>query len=162
VDGWNQRLWVLVRSAFFALVLPGTVLYFAPRAAGAFRHPRSGIWLCFGAVPLTLGCALLLSCIFEFAWVGLGTLAIIDPPRNLVERGPYRYVRNPMYLGVMAVLAGEAIACRSRFLPAYAVAVAVFVNLFVRLYEEPMLRRKFGDSYVSYCATVPRWFPHGF
>lgn len=141
-------------------MFPGTVLYFFPKINGSFLNPRSGVWLVFAAIPIGFGCALLLYCIFEFAWVGLGTLAIIDPPRNLVMRGPYRYARNPMYVGVLAILLGEALAFRSHFLPLYAGSVLVCVTLFVRLYEEPMLLRKFGDSYRQYCATVPRWVPH--
>jgi protein-S-isoprenylcysteine O-methyltransferase Ste14 len=156
----TQRLWVLARSAFFTLVIPGTVLYYVPHSAAAFQHPRSPAWLGLSAVPIAFGSALLLYCVFEFAWSGLGTLAIIDPPRNLVVHGPYRYVRNPMYLGVIAVLVGESVAFCSRFLPVYAFMLLVCVNLFVRFYEEPMLRRKFGESYSRYCATVPRWFPH--
>ncbi len=155
----TQRLWILTRSAFFTIVVPGTVLYFVPHFAAAFRYPRQAIWLLVGAICAVPGAGLLLYCIFDFAWTGLGTLAPIDPPRNLVVRGPYQYVRNPMYVGVLAVLAGEAIAFRSAFLPAYAVVVFVCVNLFVRLYEEPALRRKFGESYVRYCASVPRWLP---
>jgi protein-S-isoprenylcysteine O-methyltransferase Ste14 len=155
----KQRLWLLTRSAFFALVIPGSVLYYLPHIAGAFAHARSGQWLALALVPIVFGGALLLYCIFEFAWVGLGTLAIIDPPRLLVGRGPYRYVRNPMYLGVVSVLIGEAIAFRSRFLPGYALAFLICVSLFVRFYEEPTLREKFGDSYRQYCATVPRWLP---
>jgi protein-S-isoprenylcysteine O-methyltransferase Ste14 len=153
-------MWVLVRSAFFTVVIPGTVLYYIPRTAGAFLHPRTGTWLTVAAIPAAFGAALLLYCILEFAWFGLGTLAPIDPPRNLVVRGPYRYVRNPMYLGVLLVLASETVAFRSRFLPRYALAFLVFVNLFVRYYEEPTLLRKFGDSYKQYCAMVPRWFPN--
>ena len=154
-----RRLWILVRSAFFALVIPGTVLYYVPHAAGEFSHPRGRVWLEAAGVPFALGALLLLYCIFEFAWFGLGTLAIIDPPRNLVIRGPYRYVRNPMYLGVLSVLFAEVLAFRSHFLLVYGVTFLLFVSLFVRFYEEPTLRRKFGVDYQQYCDEVPRWLP---
>jgi protein-S-isoprenylcysteine O-methyltransferase Ste14 len=117
------------------------------------------MWLAAAAIPALFGAALLLYCIFDFAWFGLGTLAPIDPPRNLVVRGPYRYLRNPMYLGVLAVLTGEAIAFRSRFLPPFVLFFMFGVNLFVRFYEEPALRRQFGETYIRYCAAVPRWVP---
>ena len=90
---------------------------------------------------------------------GRGTPAPIDPPKELVARGLYRYVRNPMYVGVMSILVGEALIFASRTLVWYAVTVFIGFNLFVLLYEEPTLRHKFGAAYERYCAAVPRWLP---
>ena len=100
-----------------------------------------------------------LSCILTFVFVGRGTPAPFDPPRQLVARGPYAFVRNPMYLGAAAALLGAALYYRSPALAAYAIAFLIATHLFVRLYEEPTLRRTFGDEYESYCRRVGRWWP---
>jgi hypothetical protein len=91
------------------------------------------------------------------SFCGRGTPAPIDPPKTLVARGPYRWTRNPMYVAVTSVLIGECMMTRSPSLWRHALAVFVGFNLFVRLYEEPTLREKFGDEYGAYCARVPRW-----
>ena len=99
------------------------------------------------------------ACIFEFAHTGRGTLAPVDPPRVLVVRGLYRYVRNPMYLSVTLIVWGEILLTRSVALIAYWLAWFVAANLFVRGYEEPALRRQFGSDYDRYAAKVGRWMP---
>lgn len=117
--------------------------------------------------PLTLlalfiviaGVALLLACIWEFAARGKGTLSPVDPPKALVIQGLYRYVRNPMYLSVSSIVLGEALLARSRPLIVYWMIFLVAANLFVILYEEPALRRQFGESYVRYQERVGRWLP---
>ena len=83
----------------------------------------------------------------------------MDPPRQLVVRGLYRYVRNPMYLSVTTILIGEALLVRSRQFLFYFFAWFVAVNMFVLGYEEPTLRRKFGASYDRYVESVNRWLP---
>jgi protein-S-isoprenylcysteine O-methyltransferase Ste14 len=158
VEPIAQRLWALARNAVYVTAIPGVVLYFIPHLAGAFSHPRSAAWLALAALPGLLGAALILFCLFKFAWDGLGTLAVFDAPRKLVLRGPYRYTRNPMYVGVIACLLAGSIAYAGEFFPIFALAALLCVNLFVRFYEEPTLRRKFGDSYRQYCQEVPRWF----
>ncbi|HTD53691.1 MAG TPA: isoprenylcysteine carboxylmethyltransferase family protein [Thermoanaerobaculia bacterium] len=112
-----------------------------------------------GAALLAAGAAVYLWCAWDFATTGGGTPAPIDPPRSLVERGLYRHVRNPMYLGILLLLGGEAMLFRSRALLAYAGLVFLFFFLFVVAYEEPALRRKFGQTYERYCDRVPRWIP---
>jgi protein-S-isoprenylcysteine O-methyltransferase Ste14 len=99
--------------------------------------------------------------VVDFAWAGLGTPAPFDPPRRFVVSGFYRWVRNPMYLGMGLFLAGEAL-----LLPAIRremfILVAVLggaVSLFIYFYEEPHLRRTFGARYEQYCANVRRWIP---
>lgn len=114
-----------------------------------------------GVAPFALGAAIYLWCAFwAFALVGKGTPAPIDPPRKLVVHGLYRWVRNPMYIGVLLMLAGEAVVFLERevFVP-YTLAIAVGFMLFVLLYEEPALRSKFGAEYDDYCRRVPRWIP---
>ena len=112
-----------------------------------------------GLLCIGLGVALLVTCIWEFARSGRGTLAPIDPPRELVVRGLYRYVRNPMYLSVTTIVLGELFLTRSRGLLVYWAIWFTAVNLFVIGYEEPTLRRRFGTSYERYSQTVRRWIP---
>ena len=149
---------IALRSLVFTFVLPGTVAVYAPwwilrgatlAGAGPLR------WL--GLVPLALGVAIYVWCVYDFAIAGRGTPAPIDPPKDLVQRGLYRYTRNPMYVGVLSVLAGEAWLFASPALALYAATVATGFHLFVRHYEEPTLRRLFGDAYERYCDAVPRW-----
>jgi len=108
---------------------------------------------------MLLGAAIYFRCAWDFAFAGRGTPAPIDPPKELVVKGLYRYTRNPMYIGVLTLLFGEAVFFASRQILIYAGVVFLIFHLFVMLYEEPALRRKFGDSYQRYCSAVPRWFP---
>jgi protein-S-isoprenylcysteine O-methyltransferase Ste14 len=105
------------------------------------------------------GAALAVWCILSFAFLGRGTPAPFDPPRRLVLRGPYRYVRNPMYLGAALALAGAALFYRSGALLAYTGAFLLVMHAFVVWYEEPTLRRTFGESYEAYRRQVRRWLP---
>ena len=118
-------------------------------------------WRWLGAVPAVLGVVGCWWCIFDFAFAGEGTPAPFDAPRRFVARGPYRYVRNPMYLSFAMFLLGVALlfAHWSWMIAAYAAALIVLVNLFVWFYEEPVLRRKFGEEYAGYSARVARWLP---
>lgn len=99
-------------------------------------------------------------CVWEFATRGHGTPAPIDPPKHLVITGLYRYVRNPMYTGLIVWLVGLSILYESWTMLAYAGAVCAIFNAAVFLYEEPTLRRQFGDAYVDYCKSTPRWAPN--
>jgi protein-S-isoprenylcysteine O-methyltransferase Ste14 len=90
---------------------------------------------------------------------GLGTPAPIDAPKNLVVNGLYRFVRNPMYVGVLCLIASRAVYFWSFAVVLYLVFVATCVELFIVLYEEPHLRRVFGEQYLEYCKNVPRWIP---
>ncbi len=94
-----------------------------------------------------------------FAWTGVGTPAPIAPTKHLVIGGLHRYVRNPMYIGVGLVIGGQAWLFRSFPIAMYLGCFAVVVNLFVLLYEEPTLKRQFGEDYERYKARVPRWLP---
>jgi len=112
-----------------------------------------------GLLGVGIGIALLAACILEFAQSGRGTLSPLDPPRTLVIRGPYRHVRNPMYLGVSLIVLGEVLLTRSSALFGYWALWFAAVNLIVLGYEEPALRRQFGDAYERYAAAVGRWVP---
>ncbi|HTO97196.1 MAG TPA: isoprenylcysteine carboxylmethyltransferase family protein [Myxococcales bacterium] len=112
-----------------------------------------------GMVLGAAGVLLALWCVYTFARVGKGTPAPFDPPRRLVVRGPYRFVRNPMYIGAVLALLGAALAYRSWPLAGYAVLFLLVMHLFAVLYEEPTLRRTFGTDYEAYCVRVRRWWP---
>jgi len=154
---------VWLKALVFTLVIPGCALGLIPGlllADGHGRPPTS--WGAVESIGLLLaltGVFLYATCLRSFVSVGRGTPAPIDPPRELVAVGAYRFVRNPMYVGVIAVVAGEAILFRSSALAVYAGALSLAFHLFVTQYEEPSLRRRFGDSYERYLAAVPRWLP---
>ena len=112
-----------------------------------------------GVVLMAFGLSLFASSLRRFATEGEGTLAPWDPPRRLVLRGPYRYVRNPMISGVLFILFGEALLLLSRPHLAWALIFLAANAVWIPLFEESDLRRRFGDSYVEYCRHVPRLFP---
>jgi protein-S-isoprenylcysteine O-methyltransferase Ste14 len=112
-----------------------------------------------GVVLLALGAALVLETTTRFALQGRGTPAPWAPPERFVVRGSYRVMRNPMYVGVIALIVGQALLLGREILFAWAVAAWLFFHLFVLLEEEPALRRRFGAEYEDYCARVARWLP---
>jgi protein-S-isoprenylcysteine O-methyltransferase Ste14 len=114
-------------------------------------------WL--GVILLVPGLIVIIWCFIDFVRRGHGTPAPYDPPRRLVIVGLYRHVRNPQYIGVVLVASGEAIFSSSLILLGYGLFLAIGYHLFVRFYEEPTLKRLFGEDYVRYTETVPRWVP---
>ena len=123
------------------------------------RPTRLGVLEFGGIVLAATGGALALWCILAFAVVGKGTPAPFDPPRRLVIRGPYRHLRNPMYVGAALALLGAALFYRSLPLVGYAAAFLLVTHAFVVWYEEPTLGRLFGAEYQAYRTSVPRWLP---
>ncbi len=156
-------MWILIRTityaslfiAFFLVFLPARVL----SRSGIVPAPEIGVWQILGMIMAGVGAVIAVSCILTFALVGKGTPAPFDPPRRLVVRGPYRFVRNPMYVGAALALAGAALFYQSLPLLGYTVLFLVITHAFVMLYEEPTLRRTFGDDYEAYRANVGRWWP---
>src|SRR6266699_4510526 len=150
---------VALKTLIFSILVPGTVAGFIPwfLLQGAVLLIPS-IWM-IGLLPLLLGVGLYLWCAGAFTFIGKGTPAPIDAPKFLVKEGPYRWVRNPMYIAVLSVVSGEAILFRSFQLAEYALLVGIVVHLFVVFVEEPSLRSQFGESYETYLRTVPRWIP---
>ena len=112
-----------------------------------------------GAVVLGLGTLLVFACGGVFIARGRGTPAIFDPPRQFTAAGPYKFVRNPMYIGGLAMLAGFGLFQRSLAILLFAVAMCVLFHLFVLFVEEPGLERRFGESYLTYKRSVNRWMP---
>ena len=157
-----RLIWLAIRSLAWAVLLPGFFAGYLPwRYFGLAQLDfRFGSPLhLLGLLCIGLGTVLLTACIWEFARSGRGTLAPVDPPRELVVRGLYRYVRNPMYLSVTTIVLGELLLTQSRDLLMYWVTWFAAVNLFVIGYEEPHLRRRFGAQYERYTGTVRRWIP---
>jgi len=110
-------------------------------------------------IVASIGAALALWCIFTFATIGKGTPAPFDPPRRLVIRGLYRFMRNPMHIGAALALAGAALFYKSAPLLAYGGVFLLACHLFVITYDEPRLRRSFGADYEAYCQRISRWWP---
>jgi len=152
----------LLKLAVFTLVVPCTFVLWLPRYLypSVSRTPIEwGLQAAGGVALMALGIAGYLWCALDFAFVGRGTPAPIDPPKELVVRGLYRYVRNPMYLSVAMVLGGECLLLKSWMLARYLAYCFAIIFVAVLVYEEPLLRRKFGESYRQYCREVPRWIP---
>jgi protein-S-isoprenylcysteine O-methyltransferase Ste14 len=144
------------------ILLPGIIAGWIPwRYFGISHVPLdfSSASHIIGFAGIAAGIALLAVCVWEFAQSGRGTLSPVDPPRHLVVRGLYRYVRNPMYVAVTLIVLGEATVAHSGDLVAYWVVFFFSANVFVIGYEEPDLRRRFGPSYDEYTSRVGRWIP---
>jgi protein-S-isoprenylcysteine O-methyltransferase Ste14 len=150
MSGSGRLLWHAL-AAFLAL--PGMVGFVVPWAL----RPRGAAFRSVALVPLGLGVALLLSCVWAFYVAGRGTLAPWKPPERLVTGGLYRYSRNPMYVAVLLILCGWALGFASTGLWTYAAFVAVAFHLRVVLFEEPWLARTHGTEFTEYQARVPRW-----
>jgi protein-S-isoprenylcysteine O-methyltransferase Ste14 len=155
----RERLFVILRAAFFATLFVSLWTWFVPRwMADGDLHPQ---WRVVPVVLMGIGGAVMLRCVWEFAWTGRGTPAPWDPPQRLVVKGLYRYVRNPMYLGMAVFLIGEAVLLPAITRPMLILlaALALVVTAFIMGYEEPTLRRLFGEDYEEYCRHVRRWIP---
>jgi protein-S-isoprenylcysteine O-methyltransferase Ste14 len=154
-----KNMSLLIRNLLFTIVVPGLGGVWVPwsiltRAGAA---PKPAVWLAVSVIAS--GAALYFVCLTNFAIVGRGTPGPWDAPRRLVAVGPYRWVRNPIYLAALLVVVGEAWLFVSPSVLLYAGAIAFCCHLFVIGYEEPTLRRNFGETYAEYIRTVPRWLP---
>ena len=144
------------------MVVPGTVAGLIPWWLTGWEARSPAVWLpvrMIGIVLIAAGASVLLAAFLRFVLEGVGTPAPVAPTQRLVVGGLYRYVRNPMYLAVMATIVGQALLLGRLLLLAYAACFAVAVSAFVRWYEEPTLRRRFGDEYEEYRRSVPGWWP---
>jgi len=159
----RRVVFVLTRAATYSALFLGVLLVFLPgrilSAAGIGRPSPIGVLELAGLTLAALGAVLALACILTFVFVGRGTPAPFDPPRRLVVQGPYRLVRNPMYLGASVALAGAALFYQSLALLGYAASFLLVTHSFIVFYEEPTLRRTFESDYEAYCLRVGRWWP---
>ena len=151
------------KTLLWSVFVPGTIMILVPYLLLTYVSETFPLSLhgfrYFGLIPMALAALIYLRCAWDFPFTGRGTPAPFDPPKEIVVRGPYRYVRNPMYVAVMLALTGEALLFEAASLLIYAALAFSFFHLWVVFYEEPTLRRKFGDSYREYCRRVPRWLP---
>ena len=156
-------MFVLTRAATYSVLFIGLLLVFLPNrilsSTGIVQPGAVGTWQFAGMFLGAVGAALAIACISAFVFVGKGTPAPFDPPRRLVVQGPYRLVRNPMYLGAGFALSGAALFYQSIPLFGYAVLFLLITHVFVVSYEEPTLRRTFERDYEAYCRQVGRWWP---
>lgn len=149
-----------LKSFLFLLLAPGMVAGYIPLAWLRGGAQIETGFLAYLALPLwVFGGTVLLWSFWNFLAQGRGTPAPVDPPRELVATGFYRHVRNPMYVGVLLMLVGHFLWFGFIWLIVYAGVTFVIVHLFVTLYEEPTLRKKFGAAYEEYIQRVPRWMP---
>jgi protein-S-isoprenylcysteine O-methyltransferase Ste14 len=153
----------LLGTIVFTVTVPATVVVLIPylMTDWRMRPPWLGTaatrWL--GGLVIALAAPLFFRFLARFVREGRGTPAPIAPPVHLVVGGPFRWVRNPGYVAVVAAIVGQALVLASPPLLLYAALLAVGFHLFVVAYEEPTLRREFGDAYEAYCRAVPRWLP---
>jgi protein-S-isoprenylcysteine O-methyltransferase Ste14 len=157
----STRLAALAETLIFTLVVPGTVAGYIPwRLRRDSPVMLSGVAEWLAILLIAVGIAIYLYTAFwGFAWTGGGTPAPIAPTKKLVTRGLHRFVRNPMYIGVFCIVGGQAWLFRSFHIVVFLACAMAIVEFFVVFYEEPTLRRQFGEEYQRYRATVPRWIP---
>ena len=149
-----------LRSFLFLLVAPGMVAGYIPLALLRKGPQVETGFFAYLAFPLwAIGGVVLLWSFWNFLVEGRGTPAPIDPPKELVATGFYRYVRNPMYVGIFLILLGHFLWFEYLWLIVYLALVFLIVDLFVTFYEEPTLKRTFGRTYEEYLKKVPRWIP---
>ena len=156
-------MFAVLGTAAFLILAPGTVAGLIPWCISRWRQhpPFLGFapFRALGILMIAAGIIVVLDSFARFALQGIGTPAPVFPTRHLVIDGFYRYVRNPMYVAVLAVILGQALLLGNLDLLAYAVFPWLAAHLFVLLYEEPALRKSFPIEYAVYCANVPRWIP---
>jgi len=157
-----NRLWIALRSIIYATLFLAAWGWVAlmSRALDKYIPFRVPGWLYApGLVLLLAGAALALTTIVFFILEGRGTPAVFDPPKRFVPHGPYRLVRNPMYIGGVSMLLGWGLCLASVAMALYAAVAFLLIHTFVVFAEEPGLRKRFGQEYDNYCHTVPRWIP---
>jgi protein-S-isoprenylcysteine O-methyltransferase Ste14 len=153
----------ILGSFVFLLLAPGVVMGLVPWwiCGWQMRPPLLGFpgFRIIGAPLIAVGLPMLLDSFARFAIQGMGTPAPVLPTRHLVVTGFYRYVRNPMYVGGLALVSGQGLLFGDVRLFAYGFFIWLASHLFVIGYEEPKLKKTFGGEYLEYCTNVPQWIP---
>jgi protein-S-isoprenylcysteine O-methyltransferase Ste14 len=159
-----RRPTAAVGSALFFLLAPGVVMGLIPWLSTRWQAreplPYWAPMRVFGGILLIAGLIALVQAFVRFVVEGFGTPAPVAAPERLVVGGVYRYVRNPMYVAILAAIVGQALLLGQLGLLMYAAALWLFAAAFVRWYEEPALTRRFGADYEAYRRAVPAWWPH--
>lgn len=159
----SSRAHALLGSVLFLIVAPGTVIGLIPWWISKWKvqpmPPGFFVVQLLGVLILAASILVLLEAFARFALRGIGTPAPVLPTQHLVVTGLYRHVRNPMYVAVVSAILGQSMILGNPILVLYAALVWLVSHLFVVIYEEPTLRRKFGAEYAEFCANVPRWVP---
>ena len=150
---------LLLKNLLFTLVVPASVGFYVPLQLARGSPSGSGVLMPLAWAFFAFASGMYLWSVWNFAARGRGTPLPLDAPKNLVIQGPYRYTRNPMYVGLLSALLGWLLLFQTAVLAVYLFAGLVAVNLFVIGYEEPHLRQVFGEEYETYRARVPRWLP---
>ena len=153
---------LFLRNLFFTILQPGLVAGLIPLWITGFKinNMFDEVWQLhnyIGTIVFLIGLLIMLWCIISFAVKGQGTLSPADPTKRLVVAGLYKFSRNPMYVGVILILIGEAIFFQSVELLIYSIFVFITFYIFAKLVEEPRLRNDFGEEYKRYCKEVRRW-----
>jgi len=158
-----RRVWASLGTLLFLVIAPGTVAGLIPwlLTHWGFRPAFLGQeWLRWiGAVLIVAGLVPLLSSFARFALEGLGTPAPVAPTQTLVVSGFYRYVRNPMYVGVVAMIIGQVLLFSDLGVLVWAAVAWLAMHVFVVSYEEPTLEQRYGAQYANFRSHVPRWIP---
>jgi len=155
-----RRAFAILGSALFLVLAPGTVAGLVPWWISGWRFEFHSVPMeISGGLLMALGATVLFDSFIRFAMNGLGTPAPVFPTQHLVVTGLYRYVRNPMYVAVVALIFAQALIFANIRLFEYGALIWLAFHLFVIGYEEPKLRASFGAEYEAFCHTVSRWIP---
>ena len=157
-----RKVLAVLGSALFFVLGPGIVAGLAPwwiSRRGMQTGTHGWVGQAVGVMLIAAGALVLLDCFVRFAFQGVGTPAPVFPTRRLVITGLYRYVRNPMYVAVVAVILGQSLLLGNARVLGYGAVVWLGFHLLVLVYEEPTLRAKYGAEYQQFCSAVPRWIP---
>jgi protein-S-isoprenylcysteine O-methyltransferase Ste14 len=154
----NRRIPLGLRAILAFLALPCVFAGLVPLLLLA-RDPSPELASQWGALPMAVGVAILAGAVRDFFVFGHGTLAPWDPPKKLVVSGLYRYVRNPMYVGITIFLLGWSWLTGSKWLVIYSVILVAAFHLRIILYEERVLARTFPEDWPTYSGAVRRWIP---
>jgi protein-S-isoprenylcysteine O-methyltransferase Ste14 len=153
-------MWLFIKNLLFTTLIEGTVAIYLPLLITRGEPSSTQSFMqAAGVILIISGVVIYVWTVWDFATFGRGTPLPVDAPKQLVVHGLYRYIRNPMYLGVFMTILGWACVFADTKLLVYFIAVSLTVHLFVIGYEEPHLAKTFGEQYISYKASVGRWIP---